>query len=53
MDLDGIKAGTIITVQDIPELMSDKIELKVDPESIVLRISERKQQKAQQEEAEE
>lgn len=34
VDLDGIKAGTIITVQDIPELMSDKIELKVDPESI-------------------
>lgn len=53
VDLDGIKAGTIITVQDIPELMSDKIELKLDPESIVLRISERRQQKAQQEEAEE
>ena len=41
-DLDGITVGTILTVKDIPELMSDKIELKVDSEEIVLRVSERK-----------
>ena len=42
VDLDGITVGTILTVKDIPELMSDKIELKVDSEEIVLRVSERK-----------
>ncbi len=40
LDLDGVRTGSIITVRDIPALMNDKIELKVDPDSIVLRISE-------------
>lgn len=40
LDLDGVRTGSVITVRDIPALMSDKIELKVDPDSIVLRISE-------------
>lgn len=44
IDLDGMPAGTIITARDIPELNSDKIDLQVDPESIVLRISSRKLQ---------
>ena len=42
VDLDGITTGTVLMVKDIPELMNDKIELKVDSEEIVLRVSERK-----------
>lgn len=42
VDLDGITTGTILSVGDIPELMSEKIELKVNLDEIVLRISERK-----------
>lgn len=41
IDVDGMKAGNIITVGEIPELQSDKIELQVDPDNIVLRISEK------------
>ncbi len=40
LDLDGVRTESVITVRDIPALMSDKIEQKVDPDSIVLRISE-------------
>ena len=39
IDLDGMRTGTVLTVKDIPELMSDKIELQVDTNEIVLRIS--------------
>lgn len=42
IDLDGMPTGTILTVGDIPELNSDKIDLQVDLESIVLRTSDRK-----------
>lgn len=42
VDLDGITTGTILCVRDIPELMSEKIELKVNLDEIVLRISEKK-----------
>ncbi len=42
IDLDGMPTGTILTVGEIPELKSDKIDLQVDPESIVLRINDRK-----------
>lgn len=41
VDLDGMKTGTVLLVKDIPELMSDKIELQADPDDIVLRISDR------------
>lgn len=41
IDVDGMKAGTVLTVGEIPELKSDKIELQVDPDSIVLRVSEK------------
>lgn len=44
IDADDLKTGVILTVKDIPELMSDKIELQVDADEIVLRINERKQQ---------
>ena len=42
IDVDGMKPGTVLTVGEIPELKSDKIELHVDSESIVLRVSEKK-----------
>lgn len=42
INLDGIKMGTILTVKDISELMGDKIELHVDHDEVVLRVSERK-----------
>lgn len=41
IDLDGVTTGTVLAVKDVPELMNEKIELKVDPEEMVLRISER------------
>lgn len=42
VDLDGMQTGTILTVRDIPELMSDKIELQVETDEVVLRITDRK-----------
>lgn len=42
VDLTGIPVGTTLTVGDIPEFQSNKIELQVDPGSIVLRIREKK-----------
>lgn len=42
IDVDGMTVGTVITVADIPELVSEKIDLQVDKEEIVLRISDRK-----------
>lgn len=42
VDLYGIPIGTTLTVGDIPEFQSDKIELQVDPSNIVLRISDKK-----------
>jgi large subunit ribosomal protein L25 len=41
VDLEGMKTGTVVTVADIPELQSDKIELQVDPESIIIRLSDK------------
>ena len=41
LDLDGMAVGTVVMVKDIPELMSDKIELRVDPEEILFRISDK------------
>jgi large subunit ribosomal protein L25 len=42
IDLDGFPIGTTLTIADIPEFQSDKIELQVDPSSLILRISDRK-----------
>jgi len=42
IDVDGLGVGTVITVADIPELMSDKIDLQVGTEEIVLRISDKR-----------
>ena len=35
-------AGTTLTVKDIPEFQSDKIELQIDADSMVLRIIDKK-----------
>jgi large subunit ribosomal protein L25 len=42
IDLDGMTAGSIITVGDIQELKNEKIDLQVDKDEIVIRISDRK-----------
>ena len=42
VDLDGMPAGTTVTVKDIPEFQSDKIELQIDADSMVLRIVDKK-----------
>lgn len=42
LDIEGIKAGDIIRVKDIPELMDEKIELQIDPDEFVLRVVEKK-----------
>lgn len=42
IDVDGMAEGTVITVADIPELVSGKIDWQVDKEEIVLRISDKK-----------
>lgn len=42
VDLDGMPAGTALTVKDIPEFQSDKIELQIDADSMVLRIVDKK-----------
>ncbi len=49
IDLDGMAVGTVVMVKDIPELMSGAIELRVDPEEIVLRISDKTYQDSQAE----
>ena len=43
IDVDELKNGDVLTVKDIPELISDKIKLQVDTDEIVLRINERQQ----------
>lgn len=50
LDLDGVKTGTTITVKDIPELTSDKIELQVNIDEIVLRIRDKRKHIATQSE---
>ncbi len=51
IDGDNFKTGDILKVQDIPELMSEKIELQIDVEEIVLRVNaKRRNVQVQQEE---
>lgn len=42
IDIAGLPSGTVLTVNDIPEFQSEKINLQIDGDSMVLRISERK-----------
>lgn len=41
IDVDNKKVGDIVKVRDIPELISEKIELQTDLDEIVFRISEK------------
>ncbi|MDF2655523.1 MAG: rRNA E-loop-binding protein [Bacillota bacterium] len=41
VDLEGIRVGSVLTVADIPELQSEKIELQIDVDSIILRINDK------------
>ena len=40
IDMANVQPGTSITVADIPELQTDKIELLVDPDSLVVKVNE-------------
>ena len=42
IDLEGLSAGTILTVNDIPEFRNERIELQIKRDSIVLRINDKK-----------
>lgn len=42
IDIAGLPSGTVLTINDIPEFQSDKIDLQIDRNSMVLRIAERK-----------
>ena len=42
VDVDGMPIGTVLTVGDIEELATDKLDLQIDKDEIVLRISEKK-----------
>ncbi|MDF2885966.1 MAG: ribosomal protein [Lacrimispora sp.] len=42
VDLEGKPVGTIITVADIPEFLSDRIDLQTETDSIILRIMEKR-----------
>lgn len=42
IDVDGMAAGSIVTVGEIEQLKSEKIDLQVSTEEIVLRISDKK-----------
>lgn len=47
VDLEGMAVGTVLTVQDIPEFMSEHVELQVKADSMVLRINDKKRIGAQ------
>ena len=42
IDLEGLPAGTLLTVGDIPEFQNEKVELQIKKDSVVLRINEKK-----------
>lgn len=42
IDLDGVAVGTVISVADLDEFKTDKVELQVASDSIVLRIRDKK-----------
>lgn len=42
VDVNGMKEGDVITVADVPELQSDKLELQVNPEEAIVRVIEKK-----------
>ena len=50
IDVDGMPVGTTVTVADIPELQTGKLELKVPADELIFRIAEKKAE-AEEEEA--
>lgn len=42
VNLDGMAAGTILTVSGIPEFTSEHVELQIEADSMVLRINDKK-----------
>lgn len=46
VDLENMPIGTMLTIGDIPEFQSDKIDLQVDSSNLVLRISDKKRAEA-------
>ena len=42
LDLAGLAPDTVLTVGELPAFQSDRIELRVDPDTIILRVKERK-----------
>lgn len=42
VDLDGMKPGTSLTAADIPQLQSDKIELQLPADTVLLRLNDKK-----------
>ena len=42
IDLEGLPAGTDLTIQDIPEFQNEAVMLKIPQDSLVLRIREKK-----------
>lgn len=47
IDVEGMPVGSIVTIGDIPELKSNRIELQIAEDEIVFRLSERKHSSAQ------
>ncbi|MDD3347619.1 50S ribosomal protein L25/general stress protein Ctc [Oscillibacter sp.] len=41
VDLEGMPVGTVLTVADVPEFKSEKIDLQVDDSSLILRINDK------------
>lgn len=46
IDLEGMPAGTILTVDDIPEFRNERVEVQIKRDSMVLRISDKKRAQA-------
>lgn len=46
IDLEGLPAGTILTVDDIPEFRNEGVEVQIKRDSMVLRISDKKRAQA-------
>ncbi len=42
VDLEGKAVGTVVTVEDIPEFQNACVEVQIKPDSMVLRISDKK-----------
>ncbi|MGI6182184.1 MAG: 50S ribosomal protein L25/general stress protein Ctc [Agathobaculum sp.] len=48
IDLQGMPAGTVLTVSDIPEFRDGHVDLQIEADSMVLRINDKKRMDEQQ-----